>query len=182
MIVLFLLTHPWHRGVRGWLAGLPLLLPLVSIVAYFAYLWTITGSWTAWHDAEADFWNRHLVDPVTSLMTTVDLVFTYTPTGEPSTRMIAEILAMAGMVAFLIVLLVKRWWPEAVYVGATAATLGTSTMYHSVPRALVVLFPIWMLLGLWLTRHRWLRWVYIPVGVLSLAVVTVLFTQGQWIS
>lgn len=147
-----------------------------------AYLHALTGSWTAWQYAEAEFWNRHLVDPFTSLANTVELVFTYTPTGEPSSRMISEILAMGLVVGMLVVLVVKRWWPEAVYVAATAAALGTSTIYHFVPRALVVLFPIWMLIGLWLSRHVWLRWVYVPLGLLGLAVVSLLFTQGQWIS
>lgn len=182
MVVLFLLTHPWRKGLRGVSSGLPLLLPLVSVLGYFAFLRVTTGSWTAWHFAEVEWWNRHLVDPFTSLATTVNLVFTYNPTGGLSTRMMAELAAMAIMVGFVVILLGKRWWAEAVYVGATAAALGTSTMYYSVPRALVVLFPIWMILGLWLTRKRWLRWVYAPVGGLSLIIVTVQFTQGQWIS
>ena len=64
----------------------------------------------------------------------------------------------------------------------TAAALGTSTMYHSVPRSIVILFPIWMLLGLWLSRYRWLRWVYVIACVPMLVLVTIRFTQSQWIS
>lgn len=177
LIALWLLCRPLN-----WRHAWALLLPFVATFAYVTYLHTITGSWTAWLDAERDFWHRHLVDPVTSLLNSFHLIYTFSPTGEPSSRFITEIIAMAVIVFFFAVLAVKRWWAEAVYVGVTALSLGTSSMYHSVPRTLVVLFPIWMLLGLWLTRYRWLRWVYLITGVPFLVLVSIRFTQGQWIS
>jgi hypothetical protein len=177
LIVMFVLVRP-----RTWLKGSALLLPFVATAGYVAYLRAITGSWTAWLDAERAFWDRHLVDPITSLLNTYHLIFTFSPTGEPSSRMVTEIIAMALVVGFAIVLIVKRWWAEAAYVMVTALSLGTSSMYHSVPRTLVVLFPVWMVVGLWLTRYRWLRWVYLAIGVPFLVLVTIRFTQGQWIS
>ena len=184
LIVMFLMSRPWApaNARRAWAKGSALLLPLVATFAYFAYLKAITGSWTTWSEAQSDYWERHLVDPATSLMNTYHLIFTFSPTGEPSSRMATEILAMAILVAAAVVLVVKRWWPEAVYVAVTAAALGTSTMYHSVPRSIVILFPIWMLLGLWLSRYRWLRWVYVIACVPMLVLVTIRFTQSQWIS
>lgn len=182
LLVLFLVTRPWRLGWRTWAAGTVLLAPLVATGAYFAYLWSLTGRWNTWQAAQADYWERHLVDPITSLVNTYQLIFTFSPTGEPSSRMATEILAMAVILASVVILLVKKWWAEATYVAVTAIALGTSTMYHSVPRTIVVLFPLWMLLGLWLTRYRWLRWVYVLVGVPSLVLVAIRFTQEQWIS
>lgn len=182
LIVMFLLARPWRQGAAVWLRGSALLVPLVATAGYFAYLWSLTGNWNAWQDAQSEFWERHLVDPVTSLVNTYRLIFTFSPTGEPSTRMMSEILAMGIILVFLAVLVVRRWWPEAAYVAVTAAALGTSTMYHSVPRTIVVLFPVWMLVGLWLTRHRWLRWAYVLAGIPSLVLVSILFTRAQWIS
>jgi len=182
LIVMFLMTRPWQDGWRAWARGSVLLLPLATTFAYFAYLKAITGSWNAWQEAQSEFWDRHLVDPLTSLLNSYNLIFTFSPTGEFSTRMMTEILGMAAVVAFAVVLVVKRWWPEAVYVALTAVALGTSTMYYSVPRSMVVLFPVWMLLGLWLTRHRWLRWTYVLVALPVLVLVTIRFTQNQWIS
>lgn len=177
LLVMWMLCRP-----RDWRRVWALSLPFVSTLGYVAYLHSITGSWTAWLDAERDFWHRHLVDPVSSLINSYHLIFTFSPTGEPSSRFVTEILAMAIIVSFIAVLVAKRWWAEAVYVGVTALSLGTSSMYHSVPRTLVVLFPIWMVLGLWLTRYRWLRWCYVLVSVPLLVLVTARFTQGQWIS
>ena len=184
LIVMFLLTRPWRSDspAREWLRGSALLLPGLATLAYFAYLRAITGSWTAWSDAQRAFWERYLVDPWTSLRNTYELIWTFSPTGEPSSRMVTEILAMAIILAFTAILAAKRWWPEAAYLAVTAAALGTSTMYHSVPRTIVVLFPVWMLLGLWLTQRRWLRIAYLVVCLPMLVLVTVRFTQGQWIS
>jgi hypothetical protein len=177
LIVMWLLCQP-----RAWRQSWALALPFLSTFGYVAYLHAITGKWTTWLDAERDFWHRHLVDPLTSLINSYHLIFTFSPTGEPSSRFVTEIIAMAVIVVFLVVLVIKRWWAEAVYVGVTAASLGTSSMYHSVPRTLVVLFPVWMVLGLWLTRYQWLRWIYLGLGVPFLVLVTIRFTQGQWIS
>jgi Mannosyltransferase (PIG-V)). len=85
LAVLFVLSRP--RTLRGWLVGWPLLLPIAVVLGYFAYLRSLTGSWTAWFDAQRDFWDRQLVDPVTSFMNTYELIFTFSPTGEPSSRM-----------------------------------------------------------------------------------------------
>ena len=180
LAVLFVLSRP--RTLRGWLGGWPLLLPIAVVLGYFAYLRSLTGSWTAWFDAQRDFWDRQLVDPVTSFMNTYELIFTFSPTGEPSSRMVSEIIAMGVLIAVVIASVIKRWWAESVYVLVTAVSLGTSSMYYSIPRTLILIFPLWILLGLWLERARWRPWAYGIVSIPSLAVITVLFTQGQWIS
>ena len=181
LLVLLALAGP-HRSVREWLRGWPLLLPAVSAGLYFSYLRILTGSWTTWSDAQSDFWERSLVDPFTALRNTYELIWTFSPTGEPSSRMVTEIAAMALLVAVTVVLTSKRWWPEAVYTGVTALSLGTSTMYHSVPRTLVVIFPLWVLVGMWMTRWRWFRWTFIVASLPALALVSLLFTRNQWIS
>lgn len=180
LLVVFLMTKP--RSLRDLLAGFPLLLPVVFMAGFFAYLRAITGSWTAWFDAQRDFWDRQLVDPWTSLSNTYQLISTFSPTGEPSSRMVSEILAMGILLVVLVALVVKRWWAEAVYSGATALSLGTSSMYYSIPRTLVLIFPLWVLMGLWLARAPWRPWVYGVACLPALMLITVLFTDGQWIS
>lgn len=180
LVVLFVLSHP--GSTRDWWRAWPLALPAGVVVAYFGYLRSITGSWTAWFDAQRDFWDREFVDPITSFLNTYELIFTFSPTGEPSSRMVSEIVAMGLLVGVLIATLVKRWWAEATYVFLTAFSLGTSSMYYSIPRTLIVVFPLWVLLGMWLSRVQWRPWVYGGVSVPFLIVVTILFTQGQWIS
>lgn len=180
LVVLFALGRP--QTIREWWRAWPLVLPVGVILGYFAYLRSVTGSWTAWFDAQRDFWDRQLVDPITSLVNTYQLIFTFSPTGEPSSRMVSEIAAMGILLAVLIATVMKRWWGEATYVLLTVISLGTSSMYYSIPRTLIVVFPLWVLLGMWLSRARWRQVIYAGLSVPFLVVVTILFTQGQWIS
>jgi hypothetical protein len=96
--------------------------------------------------------------------------------------MISEIIAMGILIAVVVITIIKRWWAESAYVLLTAVSLGTSSMYYSIPRTLILIFPLWVLLGLWLAGARWRPWLYAALSVPFLVIVTVLFTQNQWIS
>jgi hypothetical protein len=61
--VMFLLGRP---KARDWARSPVLLLPLVAVGGYFAYLNDIKGSWLAWFTAEAQGWSRRLTNPVTA--------------------------------------------------------------------------------------------------------------------
>ena len=102
--------------------------------------------------------------------------------GAPHSRFVVEIVAVAGLLALGVVMLRMRWWAEATLVLITVGSLATSTYYYSVPRTAVVLAPVWMIIGLWMTRRRWFRITYLVVCVPVLVVVTVRFAEGQWIS
>lgn len=176
LVIMWLVTD--RREFRR---GAALLLPFAVVAAHFAYLHSLTGRWTEWRDVQAEFWGRHTVDPVTALRNSVALIWDFVP-GTISTRFIGEIIAVLVLTGMIAVIAWRRWWPEAVYVGLTLLSLATSSFYYSVPRTTVLLFPVWVILGLWLTRHRWLRWAYLALGLPALVLVTVRFSQGQWIS
>jgi hypothetical protein len=61
--VMFLLGRP---GARDWARSPALLLPVVAVGGYFAYLKDITGDWLAWLHAEQQGWSRRLTSPVTA--------------------------------------------------------------------------------------------------------------------
>lgn len=167
---------------RSW-RGLALLVPFGVVGGYFAYLWQISGDWRAWFTAQSIGWDRNFHDPISSLLNTYRLIFEFNNgVGAPHSRFVIEIVAVFVLFALGAVMLVKRWWAEAVYVLLTVTSLATSTYYYSVPRTAVVLFPVWMLIGLWLSRRRWLALSYVVVFVPILVVVTMRFAQGQWIS
>ncbi len=54
--------------------------------------------------------------------------------------------------------------------------------FSSMPRYVLVLFPGFILLSLFSEKHRWLRVAYPIVSMLLLAVSTILFTRGYWVS
>src|ERR1700761_1369838 len=61
--VMFLLSRP---RARDWARSPALLLPLVAVGGYFAYLKDVTGDWLAWLHAEQQGWSRRLTNPVTA--------------------------------------------------------------------------------------------------------------------
>jgi hypothetical protein len=178
LIVLFLLS-----GEKRNRSGIALLAPFVVIAGYFAYLWSQSGDWKAWFTAQSVGWDRNFHDPVSAFLNTYRLIFEFNEgVGAPHSRFVIEILAVAALLALGVVMAIKRWWPEAIFVLLTVGSLATSTYYYSVPRTAVVLFPVWMLIGLWLSRRRWLGIAYVVIGVPVLVLVSMRFAQGQWIS
>lgn len=54
--------------------------------------------------------------------------------------------------------------------------------FSSMPRYVLVLFPGFIILSLFAEKHRWLKIAYPIVCVLLLAVSTILFGRGYWVS
>lgn len=177
LLVMFLLSRE-----RPWSNAWPLVLPFLVLGAHAVYLGWHTGRWSEWLSAQSDGWDRQFTDPVTSLMHTVRLTWEFNGDGTINSRFPMEILTVLLLLFFIAVLAIKRWWPELTYVALTTAALTTSTFYYSIPRNVVLLFPIWMLWGVWLTRSRLLRVIYVAVAVPVLAIIAVLFAEGQWLS
>jgi hypothetical protein len=167
---------------RSWRQFPALALPWLVTAGWLAYFHSITGSWTSWLDAEAAGWNRHLGSPLDALMETYRNGWTNGVAASFAVQYRIEIAAMALLLLVGLVLLVKRWWGEATYVLLTCIALGTSTLYYSVPRSVVVLFPVWMLLGLWMSRWRAVAWTYVAIAAPLMIVGVIGFTQGHWIA
>lgn len=180
-LVVGLVALWWFGSERRVKSLVPLGLPLLVLVAHSWYLWTITGRWNEWRAVQAEFWGRELVDPMTAFVNSWRLIFDFVP-GTISTRFIGEIAAVVVILLVIGILIRRRMWPEVVYVSVTLGALITSTYYYSIPRTLTILFPMWMIVGLALTRYVWLRWIYLATMFPVTAIVTVLFVDGQWIS
>ncbi len=177
LIVLFVVSKK-----RDWRAAPALLIPFLVVGLYFIYLHSITGSWTHWMDVQADTWNRDFTDPITSTINTFRMAFEARDMGFSLTRFPAEILNTFFVLGIGIVLLIKRWWAEATYVFLTILSLMTSEFFQSTPRATLVLFPIWLILGIWVSKKRWFAIFYFALSLSFLALITVKYVQGQWIS
>ena len=177
LVVLFVTTRPpvWRRS--AWLV-----LPFATCVTILAWFHTRTGSWTTWLDAQATGWDREFTPPWETLSATIDYAFRIGMSATYSVQYRLELATMAIVVALGLVMLARRWWGEAAYVLLTAASLATSTVYYSVPRATLVLFPIWMLLGCWMTGRRWVQVAYVAVAAPLMAVGVVGFVTGRWIA
>lgn len=169
-----------HRGRPGrdapWLAA-----PFLAAFAYAAYLHGLTGDWLRWPHAQALGWGRHLTSPLQSLQTTYAAGHEPTQGAEYAWSWRAEMVAVAVGLVLAGLLLARRRWGEATYVGLSVLALATSTYYLSVARATLLWFPLWILLAEQAGRRAWVHTGYVAVAAPLMAVLTLTFTSGRWV-
>ncbi|MGC3995013.1 MAG: mannosyltransferase family protein [Propionicimonas sp.] len=175
------------RGRRLlWLA-----IPVAVVAAYLGYLYVVTGSWTAWLDAQEAGWARGFAWPWESLKHTLAVLEPGAYADHPEWHWVflAEIISMAVGLLVTIVCLVRRRWGEATWVGLQVVAFGTSYWFMSVNRAVLLWFPLWTELGrLVPTKGRPPAWRAALIGVVVVVALVVqaawawLFYTGRWAS
>lgn len=168
-----------------------LLLPTTMVLAYFGYLYAVTGDPLAWLDAQTAGWARGFATPWQSLLHTLEVLAPGAYADHPEWRWIfgAEILSMLVGLLVTSVALLKRRWAEATWVGLQLIAFGTSYWYMSVNRAVLLWFPLWLGIGAGLrgrgkisTPRGVLIAVVVAVAVVVQAVWGWLFFTGRWAS
>ncbi len=144
LAVMVLTTAP--GGLRGRLRRLPwLVIPLLVLAGFATYLHGLTGSWTAWYTAQAQGWPRGLTSPWRSLLNTLPAALGQYPQWAWMFRL--EIVSMAVGLIVTGVCLRHRRWAEASWVGVQVLAFSLSYWFFSVNRAVLLWFPLWLLLG-----------------------------------
>ncbi|MGW1530329.1 mannosyltransferase family protein [Streptomyces sp. NPDC002159] len=175
-----ILARDEHQG-RGRLGCLPwCAVPAVPAAAYISYLYANTGDWMAWKHAQERGWNRDFHTPVEAFRNTWRNAFDYLQTTGYAWEFQLELAAMAIGLLLLCLLLVRRRWPEALYVGLNLWALGTSYWYLSIPRATLLWWPLWTGLAHWSLRRAWVKEAYVGVVGPLMVVLAVTFTSGGW--
>ena len=177
LVVLFLTGRP-----RAWRQAPLLLLPFATVLGLLVYFWTRTGSWLTWFEAQGTGWDRRLLNPWDTLTSTVNYAYNIGLAATYNVQYRFELAFMLVLVVLTVVMLVKRWWGEATYMLLTIVALGTSTLYYSVPRASLTLFPVWMLIGLWMSRSRTVLASYVAVSTPLMLMGVMAFVNGRWVA
>ncbi len=177
LAVHFLLTARTRRHWRGlpWLA-----LPALPVACHTWYLHAHTGDWMAWKHAQERGWRRTFHAPWDAWAHTWQAAFDGTQSTGFAFMFQAELLAMLAGVLLLGLLLWRRRWPEATYLGLTLCALGTSYWYMSVPRSTLLWWPLWIGLAAWSLRRPWVRGVYLCLAAPLTTVFAVTFLSGRW--
>lgn len=91
---------------------------------------------------------------------------------------------MAGVGGILVLILGSKWIKPAWAVfGVFAALLPTLTgTFSSMPRYILLSFPLFILLTLFLKKYPKFRWFYFSVSGMLLLINTMLFIQGYWVA
>lgn len=164
----------------GWRGFGWLLVPAVPLVAWSAYLHSLTGDWLRWQSAQKEGWNREFTAPWTTFTTTWEAAFGGGQSPEFAWMFRAEIVAMVVGVVLIGVLIAWRRWGEMTYVALSVIALGTSTWYFSVPRATLLWWPLWIAIGVLAMRRRWALWGYLFVSIPLMSVWAAAFLTGRW--
>jgi hypothetical protein len=192
LLVMILTTRAdWPVRLRraAWL-----LLPAAVMAAFATYLWTLTGSWTAWYSAQSTGWARELTWPWQSFQNTLPAIAPGAFADHPWWAAVfrAEVVSMALGVVVTGWCLGRRLWAEAAWVGVQVLAFSLSYWFFSVNRATLLWFPLWMMLAQWGTwrperpgariAHRV---VVVAAFALSIALMlgwSWLFFTGHWAS
>lgn len=169
------------RRPRPWRDAPALALPVLPVLAFFAYLNARTGDWLAWKHAQESHWDRYFTWPWDALATTWRAAFL--DPGLPTQfawYFRLEVLFVLLGVAGTGWLLLRRRWAEATYVGAQVAALATSEYYLSVPRAALLWFPLWTALAAWTLRSRTVLALWLAVSIPLAVLLATAYSTGAW--
>lgn len=158
-------------------------LALLPLVAYSLYLARAKGDPLYFFIDQREGWGRELSGPLEALRTTWGATRVDAGEGALTNFVIGwrvEIVAVVlglGAVAWA---LAKKEWGYAGFMGALLASLMTSSVYLSVPRMLLSMFPIALFLAGWSgvdhRRHEAVLLAFAAVAMLG----TVAFTRQAW--
>ena len=176
--VLFLQTRP--RGLRGWLRGWPIALPVVPVFAFMAYLYKLTHSWDAWQHAEAVGWDRRTQYPWNTFLETWKYAFGHYIIAENAWEYQLELVVTFLGMGFTLWLLYKRRWAEFTYLAISIGALATSHVYLSVPREMLTWWPLWGVLGVQCVRRPWFKAVWLTVSAPVMFAIAYMFLCGKW--
>ena len=164
-----------HWSDLAWLA-----LPLAALAGWMAYLHAVTGDWLAWMHAQEEEWHRTFTLPWDALRHTWEAAAG--PLDEASFTWMfrAELVAMGVGMLLTVALVLRRHWAEATWVGLQVGAFATSYWFFSVPRATLLWWPLWLLLGGLGTRRPRLFAVYVAASAGSAAVIAVAYLTSRW--
>jgi hypothetical protein len=179
IVVMFVLDARTTHRPRPRLSPLSLLLPVLALGGYFAWLRGATGHWDAWFTAQRVGWERYTTWPWRTLTNSIELLRRVT---QPARRLQSalEILFAALLLAALTVLGRRRMWPELTYVGLSALALLTSSFYQDVPRSTILAFPVLAFVAQWsmASPHRRVVWTIVAASSVLLVTNVAFFVRG----
>ena len=180
-----------------------MLIPAAVIMTFGIYLYTLTGSWTAWYRAQSTGWVRELTWPWDSFLNTIPAILPGAYANHPWWAAVfrGEMISMAvgiGVTIWCIVVSLRArkspgsdrtLWGEASWVGVQVLAFSLSYWFFSVNRATLLWFPLWIMIGRWVTGSSVKgRWHHVLVAcAFGVEIVLMLwwswlFLTGHWAS
>jgi len=181
--------HDWQwRSLICWDVLSALLIPLP--VALFAlYLWQRFGTPFAYASAEHTYWTLHTTLPWNTLLDTARAIPKEVPYSYSQLRLILDLAP--ALLALLLIVVGWRRLPVSYSLLALCLVLiplteplyygGNTPLLISMPRYVLVAFPIFVVLALYAHR-QWLHELIVVVFLPLLGIFTTLFLLGRWVA
>ncbi len=172
-----------HRGqVRfAWWKLAVLTFGFAGAGVYLLYLWRLTGDPLAWSHAQTKGWGRENVPPWTGLLNTFKHYSLPTTDNFMRLQLTADLVAVSAGVVAMVWMGLRRYWAELTLTALTFAVLTTSTVYWSITRNTLTIFPLFILGGAVLARRRgWVSVVVLGLGTAWMLLLTVFVAMSKW--
>ena len=152
-------------------------LPLVGFMIYLIINYIVTGDFFTFIEIQRMHWHQNL-NPLSGLKEALNWAINaslYENVTVGYAQIIFAILGLMGVIGSFL-----RLRPSySVYMLLTWMMSVSTSFWLSIPRFTLVMFPLFILLGL--TGHRKnFNYIAIPISSSSLAFFTILFTLGEW--
>jgi hypothetical protein len=145
------------RHGRRWPCAPALLLPVLPLVGYTAFLHARTGDWLR-------------LDPAHGGPPWID-VAPVSWLGLP---------AVVAGVAVTVWLIRRQKWAEATYLGPQVLMLAAMPSWNSLDRFALVWWPLWIALARWTLRRPALFSAWLVLAAPAMVVLTMTFGTGRW--
>lgn len=198
---IMILTWPMEDGsscgqrLAAWVRrAIWLVIPAATVVGYLFYLFLLTGSWSAWSDAQQAGWSRAWTLPTQAILRTIQVIQSDAYDDRPGWDLVFGFEIVSFAVGLLAVgwLWRRRQWAEMSWIAVQLLAFSLSEWLMSVNRAVLLWFPVWLIAAELVRRtpktegrrvaHR------VAIGVwLGLSITVMLwwarqFYLGQWSS
>ena len=184
LVVQFVLTQLGDRASartrRDWRLIPLFAVPVLPVVGFFGYLWAASGNPRLWFDVQAQVWYRTFTWPWDSVVTTWTNAVGQRQAPDYAWMFGAELVALGVGLALTVLLLIRRRWAEATFIGLQLVSYATSYWLMSVPRATLIWWPLWTMAAAALGRRPWLLRGWLVVSGSLAAVWAAAFLRSQW--
>jgi hypothetical protein len=170
------LRYPVEQLARP-LAGIALV-PL-GLGTYMAYLWVLTGDPLYFSHVQVN-WQRHLAPPWVSVQSSLRLLV-HAHNGNMVANQFIELVFTALMLVLLIAAMRRlspTYWS---YMALSILVPMSTSSLMSMPRFALVLFPMFVLMGLWGARPS-VNNTIVAFSLPLLGLFTVLFADWYWVA
>ncbi len=93
-----------------------------------------------------------------------------------------EFLTGAGFLFLTLFIYLRRWFPYMIFMVLAYVAPTLTGTFSSFPRYVLVLFPGFILLGIWGEKYKWVRILYPLIAIPLLIISLLLFIRGYFVA